>query len=59
MGEEGYSLTTFQTALAYLETLPAEQQETKTKEQKRPENESSELEAGNENRQDEPTDEKE
>ena len=59
MGEEGYSLTTFQTALAYLETLPVEQQKTETMEQKRPENESSDLEAGNENCQDEPSSEEE
>jgi hypothetical protein len=62
MGEEGYSLTTFQTVLAYLESLQGEQEqlqeETKeeTEEQKHPENESSQDDSlpGQELLQDEP-----
>ncbi|CAB4008105.1 Hypothetical predicted protein [Paramuricea clavata] len=43
MGEEGYSLTTFQTVLAYLESLQGEQEQLQeeTEEQKHSENESS------------------
>ncbi len=47
MGEEGYSLTTLQTALAYLESLAGDQDQAQqeTEEHKNPEDESSQKDS--------------